>query len=42
MSEMQQACVVVQIRNSWPNILPDEHLPPRSRLYDLVPYEIPT
>jgi DNA-binding phage protein/AraC-like DNA-binding protein len=42
MSEMQQACVVVQSRNSWPNILPDEHLPPRSRLYDLVPYEIST
>jgi len=39
---MQQARVVVQIRNSRPNMLPEEHIGPRSRLYDLVPYEIGT
>ena len=42
MNEMQQARVVIQIRHSWPNILPDEKAPPRSRLYHLVPYEIGT
>lgn len=42
MSETQQAHVAVQIRNSWHNMLPEEHVLPRSRLYDLVPYEIGT
>jgi transposase-like protein/ribosomal protein S27E len=42
MSEMPQASVVVQIRKSWHNMLPDENTPPRSRLYDLAPYEIGT
>src|SRR2546426_7061999 len=40
MSAMPPTRVVTQIRHSWPHILPDEHTPPRSRLYDLVPYEI--
>ena len=42
MSEIQQAPVAVQIRNSWHNMLPEEHILSRSRLYDLVPYEIGT
>ena len=42
MSETQQAHVAVQIRNSWHNMLPEEHVLPRSRLYDLGPYEIGT
>jgi len=42
MSEIQQAQVAVQIRNSWHNMLPEEHILSRSRLYDLVPYEIGT
>ncbi len=42
MSEIQQAPMVVQIRNSWPTPLPEEYVLPRSRLYDLAPYEIGT
>jgi hypothetical protein len=42
MSEMQQASLGVQIRNSWPGMPPEEYAPPRSRLYDLVPYEVDT
>lgn len=42
MSEMPQGSRVVQMRNSWPSLLPEEHAPPRSRLYNLVPYEIGT
>jgi len=42
MSEIPQAHVAVQIRNSWHNMLPEEHVLSRSRLYDLVPYEIGT
>lgn len=42
MSETQQARVVVQIRTSWPNMLSDEYVLPRSRLYNLAPYEIGT
>ena len=42
MSGIQQALTVVQIRNSWPTPLPEEYVLPRSRLYDLAPYEIGT
>lgn len=42
MSEIQQAHVVVQIRNPWHNMLPEQHILPRSRLYDLAPYEMET
>ncbi len=42
MSEVQQALTVVQIRNSWPTPLPEEYVLPRSRLYDLAPYEMGT
>ncbi len=42
MSETQQARVVVQIRNPWHNMLPEEHILPRSRLSDLAPYETGT
>src|SRR5258707_10585833 len=42
MSEIPQAPMVVQIRNSWPTPLPKEYVLPRSRLYDLAPYEIGT
>ena len=41
MSEIHQARVV-QIRNSWPNVLPDEKPPSRSQLYNLAPYEVGT
>jgi DNA-binding phage protein len=37
---MQQVRVVIHSRNSWLKMLPDEQLLPRSRLYDLAPYEI--
>ncbi len=30
------------IRNGWPKTLSDEHILPRSRLYDLAPYQIGT
>ena len=39
---MQQASGVIQIRKSRYTLLQDENIPPRSRLYDLVPYEIGT
>ncbi len=42
MSEIQQAHVGIQIRNSWHNMLPAKHVLPRSRLYDLAPYEAGT
>jgi len=42
MSEMQQAGVVGQITTTFPPLLPVEHLPPRSRLYNLVPNAIGT
>jgi hypothetical protein len=42
MSEIQQAHVAVQIRNSWHTLLPEEPVLSRSRLYDLVPHEIGT
>jgi DNA-binding phage protein len=42
MSETQQARVVVQIRNPWRNMLLWKHILPRSRLYDLAPYETGT
>ncbi len=42
MSEIQQAPMVVQIRNTWPVPLPEEHVLLRSRLYDLAPYKIGT
>ncbi len=41
MSEIHQARVV-QIRNSWLNMLPDEKPPSRSQLYNLAPYEVGT
>ena len=42
MSEIQQALMVVRIRNSWPTPFPEEYVLPRSRLYDLAPYEMGT
>lgn len=33
---------VVRIRNTWPALCPEEHVRLRSRLYDLVPYEVGT
>ncbi len=42
MSEIEPAHMIVQIRNAWPTLLPEEHVVPRSRLYDLAPYEIGT
>jgi DNA-binding phage protein len=42
MSELQPGSRVGQSRNSWPSLLPEEHVPPRSRLYHLVPYEMGT
>ena len=42
MNEMQPVRVVIHSRNSWLKMLPDEQLFPRSRLYDLAPYETGT
>jgi len=42
MSKMRQAAVAVQIRKPWHDVLQHEHIPPRSRLYSLAPYEIGT
>jgi hypothetical protein len=42
MNEMKQSLEVLLIRNSWPNMLSDEYVLPRSRLYNLAPYEIGT
>lgn len=42
MSEMQQAHMMVRIRNACPTLLPEERVLPRSRLYDLAPYEMGT
>src|SRR5437773_10489457 len=42
MSEVQPGSRVGQSKNSSPSLLPAEHVPPRSRLYSLVPYEIGT
>jgi DNA-binding phage protein/AraC-like DNA-binding protein len=42
MNEMQPPLEVRWIRNCWPKTLSDEHILPRSRLYDLAPYEIGT
>jgi len=42
MNEMQPPLEVRCIRNCWPKTLSDEHMLPRSRLYDLAPYEIGT
>jgi DNA-binding phage protein len=42
MSELQPGSRVGQSKNSWPSLLPAEHVPPRSRLYPLVPYEMGT
>ncbi len=38
----EPAQMMVQIRNTWPPLLPEERILPRSRLYDLAPYEIGT
>jgi hypothetical protein len=40
--ESELAQMIVQIRNACPTLLPDERVLPRSRLYDLAPYEIGT
>src|SRR5437773_4121044 len=42
MSEVQPGSRVGQSKNSSPSLLPAEHVPPRSRLYHLVPYEMGT
>lgn len=42
MSEMSQASGGERLRTTFPNMPPQEHAPPRSRLYSLVPYEIGT
>lgn len=42
MREIEPAQMSVQIRNTWPPPLPEERVLPRSRLYDLAPYEIGT
>src|SRR6266704_3710115 len=42
MKKIEPAHTIVQIRNAWPTLLPEERVPPRSRLYDLVPYEMGT
>jgi DNA-binding phage protein len=34
--------MTVRIRNTWPALLSEEHAQPRSRLYDLAPYEVGT
>jgi hypothetical protein len=42
MKEIPQTHVGVQIRNTWPALLPKERILPRSRLYDLAPYKMGT
>src|SRR6266487_6066650 len=42
MKKIEPAHTIVQISNAWLALLPEERVPPRSRLYDLVPYEIGT
>jgi len=42
MREIEPAQMMVRIRNTWPALCPPVHAQPRSRLYDLAPYEIGT
>ncbi len=42
MKKIEPAHTIVQISNAWLALLPEERVPPRSRLYDLAPYEIGT
>jgi len=40
MREIELTQMIVRIRNTWPALLAEEHTQPRSRLYDLAPYEV--
>jgi DNA-binding phage protein len=42
MREIEPAQMMVRIRNAWPTPFPEGRVQPRSRLYDLAPYEIGT
>lgn len=42
MRESEPAQMTVRVRKTWPALYSEEHVLPRSRLYDLVPYEVRT
>ena len=42
MRESEPAQMTVRVRSTWPVLLPERCILPRSRLYDLVPYEVGT